>query len=78
MLMHRQAPIAIGALAACAVVASGAVLLREQILSFSSWPAARDGARAPQIAIPHGPALAANGGTAGPAAAAAAAAAAGR
>src|SRR3954453_6199222 len=52
MLMHRQAPIAIGALAACAVIASGSVLLREQILSFSSWPDAGGGGHTPEIAIP--------------------------
>ena len=53
MLMHRQAPLAVGALAACAVIATGAVLLREQILTFASWPDAREarqGAEAgPQI-----------------------------
>ncbi|HWI72603.1 MAG TPA: hypothetical protein VNT55_11655, partial [Baekduia sp.] len=64
--MQRQAPLAIGALAACAVVASGSILLREQILSFSAWPDAREGGRGPQIAIPHGLPLAANGGAAGP------------
>jgi hypothetical protein len=73
MLMQRQAPIAIGALAACAVIASGSILLREQILSFSSWPDARDGARGPEIAIPHGPPLAANGGAVAPVAGGAAA-----
>ena len=51
--MHRQAPLAFGVLASCAVIASGSILLREQILSFSSWPeASRDG-DAPQIAIPN-------------------------
>lgn len=66
MLMQRQAPIAIGALAACAVIASGSILLREQILSFSSWPDARESGRGPEIAIPHGPPLAANGGAVAP------------
>src|SRR3954454_10245667 len=50
--MHRQASLAMGALAACAVIATGAVLLRDQILTFSAWPEALDGGRSPQIAIP--------------------------
>ena len=37
MLMQRQAPVALSVLAACAVMASGSVLLRQQILHFSSW-----------------------------------------
>lgn len=53
MLMHRQAPVALSALAACAVLASGSLLLREQILDFSTWPQARDGLPAPQLTIPH-------------------------
>ncbi|MCW3002814.1 MAG: hypothetical protein JWQ20_2112, partial [Conexibacter sp.] len=53
MLMHRQAPIALSALAACAVMASGAVLLRQQILDFSSLSQVRDSVEAPQLAIPH-------------------------
>jgi hypothetical protein len=65
MLMHRQAPVAIGALAACAVIASGSVLLREQILSFSSWPNAGDAGRAPEIAIPSGRPSFATGATGG-------------
>src|SRR4051812_31664581 len=51
--MHRQAPIAFGVLASCAVIASGSILLREQILSFSSWPEAGGGGNAPEIAIPN-------------------------
>lgn len=58
MLMHRQAPVAFGVLASCAVIASGSILLREQILSFSSWPEANAGGDAPEIAIPHGRPLA--------------------
>jgi hypothetical protein len=57
--MHRQTPVAFGVLAACAVIASGAVLLREQILSFSSWPEAGGGGSAPEIAIPQVRSLAA-------------------
>jgi hypothetical protein len=53
VLMHRQMPIAFGVLAACAVIASGSILLREQILSFSSWPEAGGGGIAPEIAIPN-------------------------
>jgi hypothetical protein len=54
MLMHRQAPIAFGVLASCAVIASGTILLREQILSFSSWPeSGGGGGTAPEIAIPN-------------------------
>ncbi len=53
MLMHRQAPIAFGVLASCAVIASGSILLREQILSFSSWPESGGGGAAPEIAIPN-------------------------
>ena len=53
MLMHRQAPIAFGVLASCAVIASGSILLREQILSFSSWPEASGGGSTPEIAIPN-------------------------
>src|SRR3954453_20855794 len=49
--MHRQAPVAVRALAACAVIASGAVMLRERILTFSSWPQAHE-QRAPDVAIP--------------------------
>jgi hypothetical protein len=52
VLMHRQAPLAFGVLASCAVIASGSILLREQILSFSSWPEAVGGGSAPEIAIP--------------------------
>jgi hypothetical protein len=52
--MHRQAPVAFGVLASCAVIASGSILLREQILSFSSWPeAGGGGGYAPEIAIPN-------------------------
>jgi hypothetical protein len=51
--MHRQAPVAFGVLASCAVIASGSILLREQILSFSSWPEATAGGDASEIAIPH-------------------------
>jgi hypothetical protein len=51
--MHRQAPIAFGVLASCAVIASGSILLREQILSFSSWPEAGSDGNAPEIAIPN-------------------------
>jgi hypothetical protein len=51
--MHRQTPLAFGVLAACAVIASGSILLREQILSFSSWPEAGGGGSAPEIAIPN-------------------------
>src|SRR3954469_15462787 len=51
--MPRQAPLAVGALAACAVIATGAILLRDQILEFSAWPDAREGRRAPDIVIPH-------------------------
>ena len=50
--MHRQAPLALGALAACAVLATGGLLLRGDILSFSAWPETRDPRPAPQIAIP--------------------------
>ena len=53
VLMHRQAPVAFGVLASCAVIASGSILLREQILSFSSWPEAGGGGDAPEIAIPN-------------------------
>ena len=53
MLMHRQTPLAFGVLASCAVIASGSILLREQILSFSSWPEASRGGDAPEIAIPN-------------------------
>jgi hypothetical protein len=53
VLMHRQAPIAFGVLASCAVIASGSILLREQILSFSSWPEANGGGATPEIAIPN-------------------------
>jgi hypothetical protein len=52
VLMHRQTPVAFGVLAACAVIASGSILLRERILSFSSWPEGGGGADAPEIAIP--------------------------
>jgi hypothetical protein len=59
VLMHRQAPVAFGVLASCAVIASGSILLREQILSFSSWPEVGGGAgNAPEIAIPNGRPLA--------------------
>ena len=51
--MHRQAPLAFGVLASCAVIASGSILLREQILSFSSWPEIGGGVNAPEIAIPN-------------------------
>src|SRR5690242_16458702 len=50
--MHRQASLALGALAACAVIALGAALLRHDILSFSAWPTTRDDGRVPQLAIP--------------------------
>ena len=50
--MHRQTPLAFGVLASCAVIASGSILLREQILSFPSWPEAGGGGDAPEIAIP--------------------------
>jgi hypothetical protein len=53
VLMHRQAPLAFGVLASCAVIASGSILLREQILSFSSWPEIGGGGSAPEIAIPN-------------------------
>jgi hypothetical protein len=53
VLMHRQAPVAFGVLASCAVIASGSILLREQILSFSSWPEANRSGAAPEIAIPN-------------------------
>jgi hypothetical protein len=53
MLMHRQAPVAFGVLASCAVIASGSILLREQILSFSSWPETARSGDAPEIAIPN-------------------------
>ncbi|HWH94725.1 MAG TPA: hypothetical protein VNT03_12760, partial [Baekduia sp.] len=53
LTLQRQAPLAVGALAACAVIATGSILLRERILSFSSWPDARDGRRAPDVVIPH-------------------------
>jgi hypothetical protein len=53
VLMHRQAPVAFGVLASCAVIASGSILLREQILSFSSWPEANRSGEAPEIAIPN-------------------------
>src|SRR3954464_10543748 len=52
VLMHRQASLALGALAACAVIAMGAALLRHDILSFSAWPTTRDDGRVPQPAIP--------------------------
>jgi hypothetical protein len=53
VLMHRQAPVAFGVLASCAVIASGSILLREQILSFTSWPEAAGSGDAPEIAIPN-------------------------
>ncbi|MCW3021390.1 MAG: hypothetical protein JWR30_712, partial [Conexibacter sp.] len=52
MLMHRQAPIALGALVACAAAASASLLLRQQILHFSSGQHADGGALSPQLAIP--------------------------
>src|SRR5690242_18398642 len=50
--MHRQISLALGALAACAVMAIGAALLRNDILSFSAWPHTSGDADAPQLAIP--------------------------
>src|ERR1700712_1318845 len=64
MLMHRQAPIAVGALGACAVIATGAVLLRQQILTFASWPGAREEQQVADLAIPHARPLVPRGGLA--------------
>src|SRR5215218_666333 len=65
--MHRQAPVAFGVLASCAVIASGSILLREQILSFSSWPETARSGHAPEIAIPNvGPVAVRDAGAATP------------
>lgn len=52
MLLPRQLPLLLGAVAACVAIALGTALLRSEILDFSSWPQLRPDTGLSELAIP--------------------------